>query len=184
MKNVGVEKSPEGLLRAFRSFVIAVDSVSRVALFICLSAIVIITSLQVVMRYGFNHSIDSADETARLFFVWSIFLGIPHGVRYGVHVGIDLLPNMLSARSEAILFRVMCAFSAGLMGVVAYAAIGAVGNKWQEFMPTLNVSTGVFYIAVLIAAAHSTLHLILCSWGGRDIWLDIDGKRGISGADE
>jgi len=39
-------------------------------------------------------------------------------------------------------------------------------------MPTLNLTAAVYYIAVLFAALHSVLHLVLLAWGGRDTWKD------------
>jgi TRAP-type C4-dicarboxylate transport system permease small subunit len=38
---------------------------------------VAVVSAQVALRYGFNRSIDWADEVGRLAFVWAIFLAIP-----------------------------------------------------------------------------------------------------------
>ena len=37
-----------------------------------------------------NSSIGWADEMSRLTFVWSIFLGIPLGIRAGAHIGMEL----------------------------------------------------------------------------------------------
>ena len=44
---------------------------------VAMAAMVAVVSAQVALRYGFNRSIDWADEVSRLAFVWSIFLAIP-----------------------------------------------------------------------------------------------------------
>src|SRR5512144_3257148 len=55
------------------------------------TVMVAVVSAQVGLRYGFNRSIDWADEVGRLAFVWAIFLAIPLGVRQGAHIGIDIV---------------------------------------------------------------------------------------------
>jgi len=95
-----------------------------------------------------------------LFFVWSIFLAIPHGIKSGIHVGIDVLVMRLSKRWRQRLARVTAVFSAVLMIILFWSAAESVGNKWQELMPTIEMTAAVFYIAVLICAGHSFMHLI------------------------
>jgi TRAP-type transport system small permease protein len=153
-----------------RPWVEALDAVSRWAIVLTMSAMTIMVSLQVFWRYVLGSSIDSADELSRLFFVWVIFLSIPHGVKYSVHVGIDLLVTNLPVHVRDRLFRLVSAASAALMAAVFYASIVATMDKWQELMPTLSVSAGLYYVAVLISAAHAFLHLALYAWQGRGLW--------------
>jgi TRAP-type C4-dicarboxylate transport system permease small subunit len=137
---------------------------------VAMAAMTLMVTLQVFWRYVLSSSIDSADEVSRLFFVWVIFLAIPHGIKYAVHVGIDLLVMNLSTRNKGRLFRLMSVASAALMAAVFYAACIATMDKWQELMPTLPVTAGIYYIAVLICAAHSFVHLVLHAWLGPRIW--------------
>ncbi len=137
-----------------------VDRLSFLMIVLAMGAMTSLVSAQVFMRYVMGSSIDSADELSRLFFIWAIFLSIPHGVKYGIHVGIDLLVARLGRQVRAFLARVISGLGAALMTVVLYAAIVATADKWQESMPTLEVTAAVYYIAVLVCAAHSLLHLI------------------------
>lgn len=115
---------------------------------------------QVFTRYVLGSSIDSADELSRLFFVWAIFLAIPFGVRYGIHVGIDLLVERLSAAPRLLVARVVAALSAVLMVCVVYSSVIATWDKWDELMPTINATAAVYYIPIVICGIHSLLHLI------------------------
>ena len=112
------------------SFLALVDRTSYWGVVIAMGMMTALVTAQVIMRYGFNSSIDSADELSRLFFVWSIFLAIPHGVKYGTHVGIDLLVARFGAARREIVFRWVSAMSALLMVVVLYAAVVATIDKW------------------------------------------------------
>ena len=155
---------------AIRRWVEAFDRISMIVIVAAMAAMTLMVSLQVVWRYVLSSSIDSADEVSRLFFVWVIFLAIPHGIKYAVHVGIDLLVMALSPRNKDRLFRVVSVISAVLMAAVFYAAWVATMDKWQELMPTLPITAGIYYVAVLICAAHSFVHLVLHAWLGSRIW--------------
>ncbi|WP_322187404.1 TRAP transporter small permease [Fulvimarina sp. 2208YS6-2-32] len=138
-----------------------------------MAAMTILVAAQVFFRYVLSSSIDSADELSRLFFVWSIFLALPHGIRYGVHVGIDLLPMALSAKLQDLLFCAMNIFSAGLMIAVAYASWLIIVDKWAERMPTLPLTASLYYLPVLICCAHAVLHMVLLIWNGPRLWKDV-----------
>ena len=64
----------------------ALDTFVTGLLLAAVTVMVAVVSAQVFLRYGFNRSIDWADEIGRLAFVWSIFLAIPLGVRNGAHI--------------------------------------------------------------------------------------------------
>ncbi|MDR5905177.1 TRAP transporter small permease [Franzmannia qiaohouensis] len=132
-----------------------------------------IVSLQVFWRYVLGSSIDSADELSRLFFVWAIFLAIPHGVKHGVHVGIDLFVMLMPEWMKEVLFRLMAGVSTTLMLMVMLGAWVATLDRWPELMPTLPITSAVYYIAVLICGAHAFLHLALLAWGGSRTWEEL-----------
>ena len=130
------------------------------ALLVALAAMVLVVSAQVALRYGFNESIDWADEIGRLGFVWSIFLAIPLGVRKGAHIGIDLVVDKLPAALAAGLRRFAAAASAAMLAAIAWAAVRVCIEQWDELMSTLDYSVGWFIVPVAIGAAHSALHLL------------------------
>lgn len=159
--------------RTARALLAAVDRASYALIVIAMGAMATIVALQVFLRYGLSASMDSAEELSRLAFVWAMFLAIPHGVRHGVHVGIDVLVNLLPEGLRRTVFRLMSGLGALLMALVLYAAIFVTADKWQDMMPTLEFTAAVFYIAVLISAGHSLMHLLLLAWGGEDAWQEV-----------
>ncbi len=160
--------------RMARSLISALDRASYAIIVLAMAAMAVIVAVQVLLRYAFAASIDSAEELSRLCFVWAMFLAIPHGVRYGVHVGIDALVSLFPAGLRRVLFRITSALGALLMALVFYAAIFVTADKWQELMPTIEFTAAVFYVAVLISAGHSFLHLLLLAWGGEGTWQEAD----------
>ena len=157
-------------IRIFMNFVLRIDQISFVVIVTCMGLMAGLVSAQVFFRYALSSSIDSADELSRLFFVWAMFLAIPHGLKTGVHVGIDVIVSRLGNRPRINLSRLMSLAGAFLMGLVFIVTISVVGDKWQEMMPTMEVTAAVYYIAVLIASGHAFLHLLLLACGGPKIW--------------
>lgn len=164
-----VPKGRSAFLRARR----ALEHLDHATSFAVIGAMAVMTVLvvtQVVFRYAFSAAIDWSEEVARLAFVWAIFLAIPHGIRRGVHVGIDALVVVFSDVWQERLFRLSALLSAVLMGVIFWFAWQVTVYTWPEMMPTLNLTAAVYYVAVLLAAVHSVFHLLLLAWGGRETW--------------
>lgn len=129
------------------------------ALLAAVAAMVGVVSAQVALRYGFNRSIDWADELARLAFVWSIFLAVPLGVRQGAHIGIDIVVAKLPMVGQRALRRGAAVLSALMMVVIAWAALGVAREQWDELMSTLDWSVAWFIVPVGLGALVSALHL-------------------------
>lgn len=160
------------LFARLRSALAALDAISRWLVIVAMAAMATLVIGQVFFRYALSSSIDWAEEMARLAFVWAIFLSIPHGVRRGIHVGIDVVVMLLPARWQEALFRLGAAMGAVLMAVVLVYGWRVTLDTWPELMPTVDVTSAVYYIAVLVAAGHSLLHLALLTWGGQATWGD------------
>jgi TRAP-type C4-dicarboxylate transport system permease small subunit len=135
------------------------DALARFGVALAMGCMVTVVTAQVVLRYVFNDSIDWAEETARLLFVWTIFLAIPPGVRGGVHIGVNLLVQHLPAALQAGLHRATALLGIGLMLVVAWGAARVMPDQWDELLPTLPQSVGWQLVPVFLSMVHSALHL-------------------------
>lgn len=138
----------------------ALDHAVTALLLLAVGTMVAVVSAQVALRYGFNRSIDWADEVSRLAFVWSIFLAVPLGVRQGAHIGIDLVVLKFPPVVQRALRRAAAVLSAAMMASIAWAAVGVAREQWDELMSTLDWSVGWFIVPVGLGAALSALHLV------------------------
>ncbi len=139
---------------------VLLDRLVLAALMVSVAVMVSVVSAQVALRYGFNRSIDWADEVSRLGFVWSIFLAIPLGVRQGAHIGIDIVVNKLPAVPQQVLRRAGATLSAAMMFAIAWAALKVAREQWDELMSVLDWSVGWFIVPVGVGALLSGLHLV------------------------
>ena len=145
----------------------SLDGIDRAARWVIVAAsavMIAVVTVQVVLRYAFNSSIDWSDEISRFLFVWCMFLAIPLGIREGAHVGIELLVAHLPAQLRAHLAKACALVSAAMMAVVFWQAVKVSWLTWDEMMQTTGLSANWFMVPVAIAAAHSFLHLVQLLW--------------------
>lgn len=150
--------------QAYSSALDAVDRLARTVIVAASAAMILIVTLQVLLRYGFNSSIDWSEEISRLLFVWCMFLAIPLGIREGAHVGIELLVAHIAPAARARLAKACALGGAAMMVVVFWQAVAVAALTWDEMMQSVNLSTNWFMVPVAIAAAHSFLHFIQLLW--------------------
>jgi TRAP-type C4-dicarboxylate transport system permease small subunit len=148
--------TPKVLGRALAFF----DAVARIGIIGALSLMTLVVSAQVLFRYGFNYSLDWAEEFSRLCFVWSVFLAVPLGIARGAHVGINLFVAQLLPLIQERLARLMALMALGLMLIVLYQSIRELLGTWYESLIGLDISTGWFTVPLAIGAGHSALHLL------------------------
>ena len=127
---------------------------------LAMALMVAVVSVQVLLRYGFNSSLDWADDIGRLLFVTSVFLAVPIGIKVHAHISIELLVARLPPGLQQGLARFVALLSAGMMLVIAWYTVRVAAEQWGEMMPTVNLTIAVFMLPVGLGAAHSALHLL------------------------
>lgn len=156
--------SPDAMMAAYDAALARLDRAARWLIIACSALMIIVVSVQVLLRYAFNTSIDWSDEVSRLLFVWSMFLAIPLGLREGSHVGVELLVQFIPAAPRRALSRLCAVVAIMLMAVVAYFTASVSIDTWDELMPTLPISANWFMVPVGLSALHCLLHLIALLW--------------------
>lgn len=156
-----------GPLRPLALSLHALDTMAGWAIIGMLGVMVAVVSVQVLLRYAANSSLGFADELSRLTFVWSIFLGIPLGIRLGSHIGMELLSSRFPPKVQDAMARLMAAIAAAMMVLVAWQSAAVAIDQWDELMASMNGSAAWFLVAVGVGCGHSALHLL---------WIVLTGK--------
>lgn len=137
----------------------ALAATLRALVVVAMAAMVVVVSAQVFLRYGFNTSLDWGEDMARMLFVWTMFLAIPLGVKDGAHIAIELVVRRFPPAAQRALTRFMASLAAVLMATVAWQALLLVIDQWDENLPTLAISTGLFMVPVCAGTVLSILYL-------------------------
>ncbi|MEP7083237.1 MAG: TRAP transporter small permease [Betaproteobacteria bacterium] len=117
---------------------------------LCLAAMVVVTFTSTAIRYlvpGWG-GIYWAEEVTRYTSIWMVFLASGLGVRYGVHLHVDLLTAQLPPPVQRWLSAFCCVLMIMFEGVLIYfGTIVALSNMDQQ-SSSLSLPMGVMYAAI------------------------------------
>lgn len=106
--------------------------------------------LNVVLRYGFNSSINVTEEVSRYLFVWLAFLGAILAFKENQHVSVTMLTEKLSPFK----WTVLSVFTDALMLFCCYLI---VDGSWVQFQlnlhnlaPISGLPQGITFLASVI----------------------------------
>ena len=136
-----------------KSFAIWVGKAIEALVVLILSAMSILVFLNVVLRYGFNSSINVTEEVSRYMFVWLAFLGTILAFNENQHVNVGVLVDKLSPKKRNIL---------GIVTDLAmlYCCYLIIDGGWiqsvlnlDNYAPISGLPQGITFLASVIAGA-------------------------------
>lgn len=107
-----------------------VDEIEETCIAGCLGLMTLITFANVIARYVFNSNILWALEATVFLFAWLILMGASYAVKKHIHIGVDVVINMVSPSTRKIL--ALTAVTACL----AFSILLLIGswNYWYPFV--------------------------------------------------
>lgn len=144
----------EALERAF-------VAVNRWALIALLAAMACIVFANVALRYLTNDSLIWAEEVARHLMIWLTFLGAGLVLRFGGHIAIENLHDVLPGRAGLWLRGAIVAALLAFLAVMAWQ--GALYTSVMRFQTTAatGISFGWAYLAMPLGFVLMIVHLLL-----------------------
>lgn len=120
---------------------------------IILAAMSCLVFLNVVLRYGFNSSINVTEELSRYLFLWLVFLGAVLAFNENRHVGVTFLMNRLSSKQRQYVHLLTDA----MMLFCCYLIIDGSLIQFQlnlvNFAPISGLPLGISFLASVIAGS-------------------------------
>jgi TRAP-type C4-dicarboxylate transport system permease small subunit len=117
---------------------------------LCLAAMVAVTFTSTAIRYlvpGLG-GIYWAEEVTRYTSIWMVFLASGLGVRYGVHLSVDLLTARLPAPVQRVLSFVSCVLMVIFEVVLIYFGTEVMVSNMDQQSSSLLMPMGVIYAAI------------------------------------
>jgi TRAP-type C4-dicarboxylate transport system permease small subunit len=149
-----------GALAPLARLIAALDVAACWLIVALLSAMVLVVTAQVSLRYGLNSSLGWADEVSRLTFVWTMFIAIPLGIKAGAHIGIELVTDRLPAAWRGLLQRLMALLAMAMLLLIARESVLLAIDQWDEMMSSLRFSSSWFVVPLVVCGVHGALHLL------------------------
>ena len=110
--------------------------------------------------------ISWAQELCIYMFIWMAKFGAAYGVRTGIHVGVDLLVNMLDAgnRRRVILFAIACgAFFTATIATFGLAFVGEMFKTGQQ-SNDLEAPMWIVYLAIPLGSGLMCYRFLQVAW--------------------
>ncbi len=109
----------------------AIDNIEETLIALLLGLMTLITFANVIARYVFNSNILWALEVTVFLFAWMVLLGASYAVKHSIHIGVDVVLQMLprSGRKALTIF-------AGFL-CIAFAALLLKGG-WDYWSPFIG----------------------------------------------
>ena len=128
----------------------------------------------VVLRYVFDTGLLWALEFVQYIFAWVVLIGAAHGVKVGIHLGIDILLERLPPKAHriALLAAISCCII--FIAIVDYESFWYVARiyQWGDLTQDLQIPQWIPYIAIPLGMTLMLYHFLVVGWailkGDRD----------------
>lgn len=113
-----------------------------------MAGMVVIISAQVWYRFILNDPLSWSEEAGRYLFVWISFMGAAAGVRYQVHLGIDLMDKLLSPEAYRWVVVLVNLIIQIFLLLIIYWGFKILGIIQFQESPSMHISMRYPYMAV------------------------------------
>ncbi len=107
-----------------------IDNIEETSIALCMGLMTLITFANVIARYAFNSNILWALELTVFLFAWLVLMGSSYAVKKHIHIGVDVVINMVSPQTRKIMALLAVA------SCLAFSVLLLIGswNYWYPFI--------------------------------------------------
>lgn len=131
-------------------------------LFLFSVTMVVVTFLQVFMRYVVGSSLSWSEELSRYCFIWLVFIAISYGVKHQKHIKMDILLSIFKEKGNLvfgilanILFLIF-----GLFILVYGIDISVRFIELNQTSPVMKIPIGFVYLAAPVGMGLTVIRII------------------------
>ena len=140
------------------------DKVVNWMLFLLMAAMVVVIAAQVWYRFVMNDPLDWSEEMGRYLFVWISFMGAAAGVRYQVHLGIDIIEKLVSKTIYRFVVLLANLIIQIFLLVIIYWGFKILGVIRFQTSPSMGISMIYPYMAVPVGSLFMFINSLRVSW--------------------
>ncbi len=134
---------------------------TEISLFVVGLLFALMVTLEVVSRYVFNFSIFFVDGAARLLLLWFFLLGAGLALRYGAHVGFELLVGAVPQRLRRFIILFAQLITLLYFLELVWGGYMALAPASRQLEPSLEVSMFWAFLAIPVGFALLAYHMIV-----------------------
>ena len=149
----------------------AIDLFEKFSITIAFAVATLLLFTNVVLRYLFDTGLIWVLEAVQYLFAWVVLVGAAHGVKVGIHLGIDLLIEKFSPqlRKAVVMFAVLCCLV--FVAVLDYQSIKYIIRiyGWGDITQDLQIPQWIPYLSLPVGLTLMFYHFVIVGW---KIWTD------------
>jgi TRAP-type C4-dicarboxylate transport system permease small subunit len=146
-----------------------------------LGAMIVLSSLQILLRGVFDSGIAWADPMLRALVLWVGLLGAVTASRGGRQITVDVISRLLSGRVRAAAGAVTSLFTAGVAGVLSYHGVRFVASE-HEFASVAFSGIPAWTLESVIPFAFAAIALRYLSHAVEDLRALVQGEDDAAGS--
>ncbi len=113
-----------------------VNRIEEGAISFFFAVMVLVTFVQVVLRYVFNEGFVWALELTTYCFAWMVLIGVSWGVKVNTHLGVDAFVKLFPAKGQRALVLFGCACCIAYAGILLAGAWEYIWKIYRIGIPT------------------------------------------------
>ncbi|QQB73942.1 TRAP transporter small permease [Fusobacterium canifelinum] len=125
----------------------------------------IITVLSVVLNVFYRSiglgTISTSEEIATISFVWSVYIGAVACYKRKMHIGVDMLVQMLSKKGRNIFAIFLDIFLMVVNFIILYLCTIFIMTSQEKPTPVLGISSNYLNMALLISFFLMSVHSVI-----------------------
>ncbi|SNT23287.1 TRAP transporter small permease [Antarctobacter heliothermus] len=129
-------------------------------LFLTLTSLVAILSLQVLFRFFLNQPLDFTEEIARLLFAWLIFIGAARAMRVSQHFVVDVVYLALPSKLRNPIGYLVDAVTIGFLAMLFWIGLTASIKGAGQILPVMQISASAQTSALPVGMVLMLIHAI------------------------
>ncbi|MDH5485487.1 MAG: TRAP transporter small permease [Gammaproteobacteria bacterium] len=143
-----------------------IDLFEKFSITILFAVATLLLFSNVVLRYLFDTGLIWALELVQYLFAWVVLIGAAHGVKMGIHLGIDILLDKMPAqlRKNVLTLAVLCCIV--FVAIVDYQAFVYTLRiyQWGDLTEDLQIPQWIPYVAIPVGLSLMLYHFIVLGW--------------------
>jgi len=145
-------------MKTFEKYFLAFN---RWVLIVMLAVMSVIIFTNVVLRYTTSQSIEWAEEVARHMMIWLTFIGCGPVLRYGGHIAIENLQDILPNRVAQVLRAVIALLITAFCVFSIWFGMEYMDRTQYQSTPATQISFAWIYLALPLGMGMTLIHWLL-----------------------
>lgn len=128
-----------------------------------LSSMILVTFVNVFLRYIFNRPIAGVEEVTEVIMICAIFFAVAHTHNTRSHISVDLVTNNLAPKSRLVLEFITTVLSAGIFGIICWRTLSYALFLFEDqrlHSKFLSIPSGPFGLVIFIGSTALFLLLV------------------------